>query len=322
MSIKISVVIPTYKRPLLLNRCLEALQKQSIPWQQYEIIVVSDGRDHETLAAVDPYTRLNRNIHYYSLPEKKGPAAARNFGWKKASAELIAFTDDDTIPDKDWLKNYLLKYNGEELIAYTGIVKVPLDKDPTDYEMNVAGLETADFVTANCCCTKKALIKTWGFDERFYMAWREDSDLEFRLISCEIPVIYKVDAMVLHPARKAQWGVSIREQRKSMFNALLYKKYPGLYRERIQKGPNWDYYIMSLSLLVMIAGMIMDNSLLIWPATIAWLLFTVKFIWKRLRSTSKKPDHVIEMVLTSLIIPFTSIYWRLYGAWKFRVLFF
>src|SRR5207244_12953942 len=62
------------------------------------------------------------------------------------------------------------------------------------------------------------------------------------------------DAVVVHPLRPASWGVSLRQQRKSMFNALLYKKHPRLYREKIQAAPPWHYYGIVGALLALLVG--------------------------------------------------------------------
>lgn len=318
---KISVVIPTYRRPPLLAKCLQALYYQSFDINGYEVIVVSDGPDEETQQTVAGFARMHMPIRFLQLPQKKGPAAARNMGWQHATGILIAFTDDDTIPDKDWLSNIWKAYDGTEKIAYTGKIKVPLSNSPTDYEKNTAGLETADFVTANCICTKKALEIVGGFDERFSMAWREDSDLEFKLLHHHIPIIRHIEAWVVHPVRQAPWGISIKEQKKSMFNALLYKKFPQLYRSKIQRHPKWNYYIMVLSILLLLAGLIYKLKGLSIIAFICWLFLSVQFIWRRLSTTSKNTSHILEMIVTSIIIPFVSVYWRLYGAWKYRVLF-
>jgi len=51
----------------------------------------------------------------------------------------------------------------------------------------------------------------------------------------------------------------------------------------------------------------------------AWALLTARFCARRLRRTSRAPRHVAEMVATSVLIPPLSVFWRLYGAWKFRV---
>jgi GT2 family glycosyltransferase len=319
--IQISVVIPTYQRPDLLQRCLEAMKEQSFAKDRFEVIVVSDGPDIATKILGVELSFLEPKFVFLHTPEKKGPAAARNFGWRRANGTLIAFTDDDTIPDADWLSNIWRSYNGEKEIAFTGKIKVPLSNPATDYEKNTAGLETAAFVTANCCCTKAALEKTGGFDERFSMAWREDSDLEFQLMLHQVPIIHLEDAVVTHPVRTAPWGISLKEQKKGMFNALLYKKYPRLYRQKIQPSPLWNYYLIVLCAFIFFATLFAEYKSLAVISFLGWLLLTASFILKRLKHTSKKPGHVAEMIVTSICIPFISAYWQLYGAWKYRVLF-
>ena len=78
-------------------------------------------------------------------------------------------------------------------------------------------------------------------DERFSAAWREDSDLHFTLLLHGGQIDRVPSALVVHPVRPARWGVSLNQQRKSLFNALLYKKHPRLYRQRIRPWPPWDY---------------------------------------------------------------------------------
>ena len=84
-------------------------------------------------------------------------------------------------------------------------------------------------------------IRAGGFDERFSAAWREDSDLHFRLLHQGGRIVWAPAALVVHPW-PARWGVSLKQQRKSQFNALLYKKHPRLYRQRIRPWPPWEYY--------------------------------------------------------------------------------
>src|SRR5690606_13989020 len=134
-------------------------------------------------------------------------------------------------------------------------------------------------------CTKKALIKTGGFDERFTAAWREDSDLHFKLLDQRIPV-RKIGAVVVHPVREAPWGISIKEQKKGMINALLYKKYPHLYRQRIKPAPSWNYYFMILGFIIAIAGLFLKSGMLAIAGTALWLFLLFRFIQKRLSNAS------------------------------------
>ena len=77
MPVKVSVVIPTYRRPLLLIKCLEALLSQDFPKAEYEIIVVTDGPDEDTRSVVHDAikTQLFSNLVCYSPDTKRGPAA-------------------------------------------------------------------------------------------------------------------------------------------------------------------------------------------------------------------------------------------------------
>jgi GT2 family glycosyltransferase len=320
----ISVVIPTYRRPALLEKCLVALRRQALPQEAFEILVVSDGYDETTrqLVMLQAQAHPGLQLRYLYLPEKKGPAAARNLGWQQARAQLVAFTDDDTLPQEGWLQAYLAAYAQQELAAFTGKVIVPLDKNPTDYAKNTAGLETAEFVTANCCCTVQALQRTGGFDEAFRMAWREDSDLHFKLLQKGIPVQHIAAAAIVHPVREAPWGVSIREQKKSMFNALLYKKFPELYRARIMAAPLWNYYAMLLVFFLLIGCLAAGQWVSAAVAGILWLCLVAEFTARRLQGTSRHPNHIAEMLVTSAVIPFLSVYWTLYGSVRYKVLFF
>jgi GT2 family glycosyltransferase len=327
MRPKISVVIPTYRRPQLLYNCLQALLQQHIRPYEYEIIVVSDGPDELTRKQVDKFNDAGLvNIRFLPLDMKRGPAAARNHGWKNAVADLVAFTDDDCIPGNDWLyaliEEYYQTHNSPDYIAFTGKIRVPLNEAPTDFELNTSHLETAEFVTANCACSKKALVKTGGFDERFEMAWREDSDLEFKMIEHDIPIVKVAEALVLHPARSAKWGVSMQEQKKAMFDALLYKKYPELFRQKIQQQPAIPYYLIICSFIVLVVAAVIGITNAAIAAALIYLFFTLRFIGKRLAKTSHHPRHIAEMVVTSFAIPFLSVYWTLYGAWKYKVLYY
>jgi len=242
-------------------------------------------------------------------------------GWLSAKSPLIAFTDDDCIPQKNWLASFLNAYQNDTTVAFTGYTQVPLPMNPTDHALNTKGLEHAEFITANCACTKSALVKIGGFDERFKLAWREDSDLEFKLLKMDIPIIKIHNAHVVHPVRNAPWGVSIKEQKKGIYDALLFKKYPSLYRTKIQRQPLWNYYLINILLIVLLVALINQHKLLIMGAVLLMVILYGNFIYKRLKNSSKSRSHVLEMLYTSILIPTISVYWRIYGAIKYKVFF-
>jgi glycosyltransferase involved in cell wall biosynthesis len=321
---KISVVIPTYRRPELLLLCVNAIACQSMDTSDFEIIVVSDGPDGRTseimqaFGKTHPYVR----VKFLSTDTKRGPAAARNKGWVNSNGELVAFTDDDCIPDKDWLAFFWKAYTDCKVpaIAFTGKTTVPISLRPTDYELNISHLETAEFITANCAVSRSALEQVNGFDERFTIAWREDSDLHFKFILAGIDVIRVDDAHVTHPVRKHKWAISLKEEKKGVFNVLLYKKYPELYRKKIERKVQLNYYFICISFMLMVTGLILNVKLLMIGGFIFWATLTIMFIAKRLKNTTHTFSHVMEMFVTSIGIPWLSLYYRLKGSLKYKTL--
>jgi GT2 family glycosyltransferase len=324
MNPQVSVIIATYERCELLLRCVDALLAQTMPPSRFEIVIVDDGSSRETrervMAELTSRRRLRRapTLRFLWLPQNRGPAAARNHGILAARGAVIAFTDDDTVPRRDWLAAGLAAIaQGADAVA--GAVDVPLPDVPTDYERDAAGLSNAGFVTANCFVRRDLLCAVGGFDERFRFAWREDTDLCFRLRASGAVVRASHAARVLHPVRPARWGVSLAQQRKVMFDALLYKKFPDGYRRYVRPRPPWDYYAAVVAGLCAIVNAIAG----VWPLAIAsfavWLCMGVAFATRRLADTSHAPRHVVEMIVTSFVIPWLSVYWRTRGALRFRV---
>jgi glycosyltransferase involved in cell wall biosynthesis len=316
----VSVVVPTYRRTDLLRRCLRALLDQRLDPNAFEIVVADDGHDDAARALVDAM-RPAEGVPAvrYLRPAARGPAAARNAGWRTARGALVAFTDDDTMPDPLWLAEGD-RFMTRAVSACAGRVHVPVGAGaPTDHELMTLGLECAEFVTANAFVWRDALEAIGGFDEAFERPWREDSDLQFRLMHQAGPVARCESAVVVHPVRRERWGVCLRQQKNALFDALLYKKHPRLYRERIDRSPPWDYFAIVLCMLAA-PGLAAVGAQIAaaWSMALAMAL-VLAFAWRRLRRTSRRPAHVFEMVVTSAVIPFLSVYWRLRGAWRWRV---
>jgi glycosyltransferase involved in cell wall biosynthesis len=323
-----SVVVPTYRRPDLLDRCLASLTAQTFDPIGYEIIVADDADDPATLAQVARWCARTANgprITYVPVRGMHGPAGARNAGWGVAKGEIVAFTDDDTLPCPDWLAQGTAAFDtpvGTPVAAAAGRVHVPLQSDrPSDYELDTSRLAASEFVTANCFVRRDVLCAIGGFDTRFTAPWREDSDLHFALIEAQGRIVRASGAVVVHPVRPAKFGESLRQQRKILFDALLYKKHRRLYRQRIRATPRWDYYAIVVALGLAIAAPLFASTDAAWAAWAVWLTLTARFAWRRLRDTSRAPLHVLEILLTSVLIPPLAVFWRFVGALRYRVLF-
>jgi cellulose synthase/poly-beta-1,6-N-acetylglucosamine synthase-like glycosyltransferase len=322
---RISVIVPTYNRPDYLDRCIKALLAQNFAPAEFEIIVADDAASTSTRQQVEEWASRagveGYDIHYVPVTgPHHGTAAARNCGWRSAQAGLIAFTEDDCVPEMNWLQAGVDAFS-DDVDALSGRIVMPIPGHPTDYEYNAFQLTKSKFVTANSFYSRSVLMEVNGFDERFTSAWREDSDLFFTLLEQQKHCTLAPTAVVMHPPRSAPWGISLLEQRKNVFNALLYKKHRTLYRQYIQSSPPWRYYLVLVLLLLALLGFCVSFLPLAIPALLLWAYFTGRFCIQRLRRTSHAPRHIVEMIITSMLIPPLAIFWRLYGAVRFRVLF-
>jgi GT2 family glycosyltransferase len=308
----------------LLERCLNALATQTLAPERYEIVVCDDGPDDATRSLVHRFAEAHRqrglDIRYLPIRATQGPAAARNAGWRKARASAIAFTDDDTIADARWLEAGLTAL-ARGAAAASGAIVVPLPAKPTDYEADAGNLAYAEFATANAFVWRTALAAVGGFDERFTAAWREDSDLQFALMRAGGRIVRASDAIVVHPVRPARWGISLAQQKKSRFEALLYHKHHKLYRRRIARTPPLHYYSITAAAVTLVLGVALDASFITTASALIWIALTAHFFVRRMRGRSRDWRHIAEMAVTSILIPFLSVYWRIHGAIRYRTWF-
>ena len=326
--IAVSVVLPACGRMDLLDRSLDALMRQSLDPRSYEVIVVDDEPNHNTLHLVAGWrTRtLERGprLAYVANPGPRGPAAARNCGWRAARAAIVAFTSDDAVPAADWLAQGLAAFH-DDIDVVAGRIETPAPAGRADRERgahaHAQAHERLDFTSANCFIRKPILERMDGFDERFSVRRGTDADLHFRLLESGIQVQRAPQALAEHPARPAPWGASLLQIRHAVFDALLYKKHPALYRQRIEAHPCWEHYATVAVLMLALASMAAGARTLAYAAGAAWLIFTLRLCAQRLRGSPRTPSRLADIVLTSMLLPPLAVFWRLAGAVRYRVRF-
>lgn len=315
----LSVVLPTSGRMDLLDRCLDALTRQSLPGALYEVIVVDDEPDHNTLHLVAGWRArtLDRGPRLVYLPNtnQHGPAAARNLGWRSARAPAIAFTDEDTIPTPGWLAQGLAGLT-DKVDVVCGQLDTPAVRSGQREQAARDG-----FSVANCFCRRSLLEQLKGFDERFEQAAHCQADLHFRLLAIDARIVHAPEARVVLPPQPLPWGASLARTRDVVFDALLYKKHPRLYRERIAAAPPWDDYLAVAALLVALGALLAGGSGLALLAGLGWLALTARRCRQRLHGVTPTASHIADVVVTSALIPPLAVFWRLLGAIRYRVRF-
>jgi len=194
--IKFSVIIPTYHRNDLLAKCLDCLAPgvQTLPAEQYEVIVTDDGYE----STAEEMIQQNYPWVKWVAGFRKGPAANRNNGAKYATGEWLAFTDDDCLPDSQWLEAYA-EATKESALALEGSIH-PLgnyDQELAECPINLTG---GCFWSANIAIKKELFEEVTGFDPNYPLAAHEDQDLKLRLEAIT-NILFVSNAMVFHPVR-------------------------------------------------------------------------------------------------------------------------
>ncbi|MEV7808656.1 glycosyltransferase [Microbispora sp. NPDC088329] len=214
----VTVVVPTIGRPSLAATLAAVGAGHG---HGPEVIVVDDrpGEDREALT-VPPRVRVLRS-------GGRGPAAARNAGWRAATTPWVVFLDDDVVPGPGWVRALTedLARLPENVGGSQGRLEVPLPgsaegRRPTDAERNTAGLAGADWITADMAYRRTALEATGGFDERFPGAYREDADLALRVEQAGFSLV-KGERLTRHPVRDDGFWSSVRFQRGNASDALM-----------------------------------------------------------------------------------------------------
>lgn len=113
----ITIIIPTYRRPNDLKRCLEALKLQNRPPDK--VIVTVRDTDSETWNFFQNFNNKPLNLSIVTVSET-GVVAAMNLGLEKSQGDIVAFTDDDAAPHSDWLERIEAHFLADELVGGVG----------------------------------------------------------------------------------------------------------------------------------------------------------------------------------------------------------
>ncbi|GAA1625212.1 HAD-IIIA family hydrolase [Georgenia ruanii] len=321
------VVIPTVGRPslrtLLTGLAAQAHDPGHLPPAE---VVVADDRPLGDAAPLDlpprPWpVRLVRS-------GGRGPAAARNAGWRTTAARWVAFLDDDVEVPRDWSARLAadLAAAAPDVAGVQGRVRVPLPahRRPTDWERNTAGLETAWWITADMAVRREALVEVHGFDERFPRAFREDADLALRLRQAGWRLA-RGEREIAHPVRPADARVSVRMQAGAASDALMRALHGRAWRALAQAGRGrfrWHVVTVAAGAAAGAAAAARRPRLAA-AAGAAWAGLTVDFAARRIAPGPRAGEEGwrrewATMAATSAVIPWVAVAHRARGSLRYR----
>lgn len=216
----VTVVVPTVDRVALLARCLQALAEQRCPAD--EVVVVSDG--HPGVRAL--LATWSDRLPLVALETReRGASAKRNAGWRAATCDVVAFTDDDCAPAADWVA---------EIGSATGDLRCgPVVRHPDDAGVASVFGRTIEvdapgphYPTANLACTVAALQRVCGFDERLRAG--EDTDLAWRVLESGGRQAWLPRAVVRHAVRPVAFPQHLRSLGRWSDLPLVLRRHPQL----------------------------------------------------------------------------------------------
>ncbi len=207
MTAAVTVVVATHNRADRLRSLLAALRSQT--FTEFEVVVVddasTDGTGEVLRGAAVRSVRLERN---------GGPAAARNAGWRSATTDLIAFTDDDCTPTPTWLEEGLRAFTDPcVLVGATEPDPAEVSKiNPLARTMRVRSALVAP--TCNVFYARDDLESCGGFDESFRLPVGEDTDLAWRVAELGRELRFAPNAVVFHDVRQRTLAQALDETRR------------------------------------------------------------------------------------------------------------
>lgn len=248
----ISVVVPTFRRPAVLERTLAALLATDPGSGDYEVVVVDDGSGDDTPRVVEKIA--DGRVRFFPQ-ENRGVAAARNLGVRQARGDLIVFIDDDIVVPPSFLRDHVATHrrfagalvNGRwdfepalqaelEATAFGRFrlevedwVKEGLAKRP----LGDGFLEPEGVTACNLSLRREAFDRIGGFSEDFPFAGAEDQEFSLRARRAGLRFVYNPDLRVWHNDHRVTLEQFCERQRRgAVTSVLLARKHPEPYADR------------------------------------------------------------------------------------------
>jgi glycosyltransferase involved in cell wall biosynthesis len=199
----LSTIIAVHNDAAGLAHTLNGLAAQTLPADQFEVIVVDDASTDETPVVAASYG----GVRLVKLTSRRGPYVARNHGLAEARGRFIAITDADCRPDTRWLERGISHLADDESAVIGGQIKMPLSRKPTLAAMVdvIHHLDQERYVEESCAVTANLFASSATFDTvgGFNEQLQSSGDIEWttRAHRSGHRLVYAPGAIVVHPPR-------------------------------------------------------------------------------------------------------------------------
>ena len=146
---KVSIIMPTYKCGRFITESVKSVQAQT--YQNWELIIVDDCSNDNTISAVNELQQYDKRIHLYKNACNSGAAITRNVALKAASGRWIAFLDSDDLWESNKLEKQI-QFMVENEYFFTYHEYVEIDENGKELGVHVSGKSHVNKFDMFACC--------------------------------------------------------------------------------------------------------------------------------------------------------------------------
>ncbi len=214
---KLSVIVATYNRKHELKELFESLTNQTLPPEQFEVVIVDDGSTDGTEQIVHEIRSNSPFTIQYHYQENKGPGHARTLGMQKANGDVFIFIDSDCIAPPHYLETITDTFKNGSIDAFGGPDRSAEAFSAWDKAVNYtmtsflttggirgsSGKKLARYYprSFNMGLRREVFDKIGGFGSIYH--YGEDIEFSHRIIKSGARVVYLEDAYVYHKRRSS-----------------------------------------------------------------------------------------------------------------------
>ncbi|HYE18632.1 MAG TPA: glycosyltransferase family A protein [Tepidisphaeraceae bacterium] len=305
---RVSVVMPTHRRPELLRKALVTLEAQTLAHDQFEVIVVASENDAAADVVGDFAANGILNIRCVTIPNDpwrgRSASAKRNYGVKVSAGPWIAFIDDDCLAHPGWLEGALPLFENPKAGGVEGRKDIPTPPRPTvTYKGLMTFTRPKGYQTCNIFYRRDVFERVGGFDTNlpYYL---EDSDIAWSVLDAGYEIPHAENAVVSHPVLPgAPWKL-LDDAKRAALMPYLYKKHTAKYvgaKTRVLRGAHWVYLLVYASIIAALAFKLWWVAL----GGVALVgLLVAAHAYKQFRGCDKTAH---EVAVTALLLPVVPV---------------
>ena len=315
---KVSIVVPFRNEEKNIKNLIQSLLSQNFPKEQFEIILIDDHSEDQSVALVQSFLEKEINLRLLKLEEYTGKKAAIRLGVEKSQSDLIITTDADCVHDPNWLNLMVNSFLNEKPMLLCAAVKFStLDKG----WKKVFNLEQAALMAATAGSIKSGNAFMCNganlmFPKALYLELKEE-ELKTNLASGD-------DVFLLH-AVKQKFGKEANISFLTAKETIVSTPFPNSWKEFLNQKIRWaqkgrhykdksaklygfSILLANLSLFISFFAVFLNQMLFAHFCLIFGIKCLLDFLLLRqIQSWYKIKNAIVNVTLLSFLYPFYTV---------------